>query len=219
MALAACADPAADDRCRPGPGATGSPRTIEEALTLVNSLPMPVTAECFAESLDRPLRMETTQSVFSAQPAVGTRSPRIFIFYDPLTLSIVPEGDGRELLEFGELVGPARTLKGEISFPVEAPLSASAPYSRIHFDEGGTLTTCAFCHGEEEPSARAPGAFTSVAFQPSARALVPLGQLLEEHAICDEDAEPDRCRYLDAIVAPGPIEHQRFPAAFPVFTE
>jgi hypothetical protein len=36
--------------------------------------------------------------IFSAQPAVGRRSPRMFIFSDPLLMTIVPDGGLDEML-------------------------------------------------------------------------------------------------------------------------
>lgn len=203
-------------RCRPGEGASGSPRNIADALALVNSLPLPVTAECFVESLDRPLQIEASRSIFSAQPAVGTRSPRIFLFFDPLIITIVPDGDGRDLVEFGELVSDTRSLKGEIAFPVETRLGPEAPFEQVLFGDGA-LTNCAFCHAAEEPSSFAPKGYVSEAIRPLPHTLVPLEELRDAHATCDSTAEPRRCAYLDAIVAPGEFLHRSFPEAFATF--
>ncbi|MEM9191080.1 MAG: hypothetical protein AAGF12_18000 [Myxococcota bacterium] len=205
------------ERCLPGENATGSPGSVAEAIDLINSLPMPVTAECFTESLDRPLRMEATNSISSAQPAAGARSPRIFIFSQALILSIVPDGPGAELLEFGELVGRNnRSIKGEIKFPVEAPLPESAPYDTVLFN-GGPVTSCAFCHADEQPVEGIDGAFESLAMRPTRRSIVPVERILDEAAECDPEEEPERCAYLEAIVGHGPIEHQPFPSALPTF--
>src|SRR5687767_916415 len=104
-------------RCRAPAGFSGSPRTIAEAIALVNALPPPVTLACFLQSLDRPLYAYATYSVISLQPAVGARSPRIFLFDGKsggLVMSIVPEGMGSHALEFGQFVDETRTIKGEI---------------------------------------------------------------------------------------------------------
>ncbi|MEM9189632.1 MAG: hypothetical protein AAGF12_10685 [Myxococcota bacterium] len=205
------------ERCLPGEHATGSPGSIAEAIELINSLPMPVTAKCFAESLDRPLRIEATNSISSAQPAAGARSPRIFIFKKALILSIVPDGPGAELLEFGELVGRNnRSIKGEIEFPVEAPLPESAPYEHLLIN-GAPVTFCALCHADEQPVDGIGGAFESVAMRPTLRSIVPVERILDEAAECDPEEEPERCAYLEAIVGHGPIEHQPFPDALPTF--
>lgn len=204
-------------RCRPGPGATGSPRSIDEALTLANSLPLPVTAECFVESLDRPLRLEASRSIFSAQPAVGARSPRLFLFFEPLIITIVPDGVGRELIEFGELVSETRSLKGEIPFPLTERLGPEAPYEQVLFRDD--LTVCAFCHADEVPSSLAEGGFESVALRPGESTIIPIDFLLEQQRTCDREAEPERCAYLDAIVKPGPLEHHPFPEELPIFGE
>jgi hypothetical protein len=206
-------------RCLPGAGATGSPRSIGDAVELINSLDMPVTAECFVESLDRPLALELSESLFSAQPAVGARSPRVFLFYEPLILSIVPEGRGRNLVEFGEQVSETRTLKGEIAFPVDAPLDASAPFERILFEDDDSLTGCAFCHADEDPSERVEGGFESQALQPLSETLVAVDTLVEEEAACDpgEEEDPSRCAYLTAVTAHGAIEHHPFPEDMDTF--
>ena len=72
--------PADPRRCKPAPGTTGSPGTLEEAVALANGLPFPVTAECYVEALDRPLRIEATKSRTSLQKAEGERSPRVFLW-------------------------------------------------------------------------------------------------------------------------------------------
>ena len=71
--------------------------------TLVNALPSPVTLPCFLQALARPLKMHAAVSLISAQPSVGARSPRIFLFFDGLRVSIVPAGAGAPLLEMGEI--------------------------------------------------------------------------------------------------------------------
>src|SRR5688500_14114777 len=47
-------------RCSPAEGTSGNPRTIREALDLINGLPHPVDFPCFLESLDRPLSINAT---------------------------------------------------------------------------------------------------------------------------------------------------------------
>ena len=207
-------EPSERVRCQPGEGASARPRTVSEAIELVNSLPMPVSAECFAESLERPLEVEVSRSVFSAQPAKGERSPRVFIFNDPLIMTVVIDGEGRDLLEFGELVSERRALRAEIEFPITQPVTAEQPYERILFDDGGP-TTCSFCHDFEEPSQDVAGGFISVPLRPDEASLVPLTTLLDEQRGCDASAEPDRCRYLAAIVGHGELRHRAFASDLP----
>ena len=130
-------------RCKPAPGTTGSPNTIAEAIALANGLPQPTTAACFLEALDRPLRVEATKSLASAQPAAGARSPRLFLFTgDDLVITAAIDGEGRNLIEFGENLSPRRSVKGEIEFPLKAALADDAPYTRIRNPEHGNITTC-----------------------------------------------------------------------------
>ena len=97
------AEPGTEDECVAPAGTTPSPATIADVVALINAMPKPVTLPCFLAALARPLELYATRSVISAQPAVGRRSPRTFLFLDGLTLSVVPEGVGTRLLEMGEL--------------------------------------------------------------------------------------------------------------------
>ena len=69
--------------------------------------------DCFLERLDRPLTVLGVASVFSLQPAVGARSPRIFIFDPGLVMSVVPAGMGSPYLELAEYTTPLRSIKAQ----------------------------------------------------------------------------------------------------------
>jgi hypothetical protein len=209
-------------RCRPGPGASGTPATIDEAVRLVNSLPRPVTVTCFLESLDRPLRAVATNNTISLQPAAGSRSPRIFLLTDALVMSLVIDGKARDLLEFGQYVTGNRTLKGEIAFPATAEVTPGEPYRRIRSNgptSGSTGTSCRFCHAGEEPGPELGGAvaYISSALKPSARSVVPLDDIRREHQACDRAAEPDRCQFLGALLDHGEVVETTFPSEVPTF--
>lgn len=122
---------------------------------------------CFVESLDRPLAVFATNSRFSAQPAFSDQSPRVFIKVAELWISIVIDGDGSYLVEFGELTADAepRSLKGELQLPLEAPISPSAPFERVLYGSG---TVCGLCHAHEQqaPKMTFTSAFTSLALRP-----------------------------------------------------
>lgn len=205
-------------RCKPAAGATGSPGTIEEAVTLANGLPFPVTAECFVEALDRPLRLEATKSRSSVQPAVGERSPRLFLWStETFVMTVAIDGPGRDLIEFGQFVAPDRSIKGELEFPLESPVSAAAPFERVRNPEYPRITTCFVCHDREEDEPSVPRGRSSLAVRPRPEQLVDIASLRTEYARCDPNTEPARCRWLDAIVGHGPIEHRPFDARLPVF--
>jgi hypothetical protein len=203
--------------CRAPAGVSDSPRTIAETVTLINALPKPLSLPCFLESLARPLQMNATNSLFSAQPAKGVRSPRIFLFQDPNVMSIVPDGEGAALLEFGEQRPEYRSLKAEIAFPVATQLEPSAPFDHLRFSP--QVTTCAGCHAGELPESEISGvrAFVSLALRPRPFDRVSVQSLSYELEICDRAREPQRCAMLDALFGWGPVTERDFPIEMSVF--
>jgi hypothetical protein len=208
-------DAGAPARCVAPDGAPTSPQTIVDMLTLINALPSPVTIPCVLQTLARPLKMHATVSLISAQPSAGARSPRIFLLYDGLRISIVPAGAGAPLLEMGEIQPDQRSLKAEVLFPVTAPLDAKAPFERIMFTP--SVTRCGFCHPVEEPDPAVTftSAFTSIALRPADTYAVSIDSLASELAMCDPTAEPDRCAMLAALFDQGTPIEQPFPADLP----
>ncbi len=198
-------------------GVSNAPHSIAETITLLNALPMPVTLPCFLEALARPLEINATNSLFSAQPAQGVRSPRIFLFRDPNTMSIVPDGAGAPLLEFGEQRPNYRSLKAQIEFPVVAPLAPSAPYQNLSFND--QLTSCGVCHSSEHEESNLSDAqtFVSQSLRPLAQDFVSSAFLLNELSSCDFSAEPARCAMLDGLLGWGPVGDRAFPAEMATF--
>ncbi len=197
-------------------GVSNHPTSIEQTRLLINALPKPLTLACFVESLARPLRLFASRSQLSAQPATGLRSPRLFVFMGANTMTVVPEGDGAHLLEFGEQRDDFRSLKAEIPFPVTTELAPDAPF-HIMFNE--RLTNCAFCHAAEEqdPSIGYARAFVSEALRPRDGERVAPESMRAELASCDASREPGRCALLDALFGWGPVEEQPFPAGMATF--
>jgi hypothetical protein len=202
--------------CATAPG-LDAPRTILEVVDQVNALPKPVSLPCFLATLPRPLELHASQSIFSAQPATGRRSPRMFIFSGALTLTIVPDGRGSRLLEFGEARSDTTSLKGEIEFPVSSELGDEAPFERLMFMDNST--TCSACHAGEEPAEDITftRAFVSQALRPAPGERVSLSELLTESGACDLDAEPERCAMLNAVLGDGDVVDGEFPATTPTF--
>jgi hypothetical protein len=209
---AALANPAAV-RCLPGPGATGSPRNIEDMVALINSLPKPVSIPCVVESLDRPLHVFGTNSRASLQLSAGPSDPRLFIFKLPLIISVTTEGHGASLLEVSVVQpGNRRSLKGELRFPLPDRVTHALPYARIREGEG---TACGFfCHGAEEQDPRIPfaEAFVSRAIRPSLSSEVGLDTLHRLKLECRPQANPQRCDLLSALLEHGDVQRQDFPA-------
>lgn len=216
---AARADAAAErEGCTAPEGVSARPHTVADAVRLINALQRPVTLPCFIEALERPLPLQAVNSQVSAQPAQGVRSPRVFIFFEDLILSVVLDGPGAALLEFGEARGEAHSLKAELEFPVETELGAAAPYERLPYNEN--ITTCGFCHQGEfpDPDVDLPWAMTSPALRPGAEQRVSLDVLLAEASACDAKVEPERCALLRALVSqgPAPVDHD-FPESYATF--
>ena len=197
--------------------AAAGPRTIWQVVERINALPHPVSVACVIASLPRPLTLVATTSVFSAQPADGRRSPRVFLMSDHLILSVVPAGAGAKLLEFGELVSEGRTLKAELTFPVTGPLALEAPFAQVL--SGPTQTSCALCHRAESPHPSVDGGFVSTAFRPEPGNLVPLSELQQQLARCDLAAERERCELLVALVGLGPTQAGSFSRQFELFIQ
>jgi len=204
-------------QCRVPAGVSNSPQSIAETITLLNALPKPLSIPCFLESLARPLPMMATFGVLSAQPAVGARSPRIFLFFGPNRMSIVPDGVGASVLEFGEERPNYRSLKGEIEFPLTDDLPQSAPFDRVLFSD--QLTNCGLCHSAEqsEPNPATVHAFVSQSLRPAPRNAVSLQSLQYELGICNRGVEPYRCAMLDSLFSLGPVTEAQFPAEMQTF--
>jgi hypothetical protein len=194
--------------CAPAPGTTGSPSTIAETVDLVNGLPKPVSLACFLEALERPLRLVATRSFFSAQPAMGSRSPRIFLFMDGIIQSVVHEGSARNLLEMGEATSPGSSIKAELEFPITENITLATAFERLPLDD---LTTCGVCHNGHVPVLGIDGAFESEVLRPADQELVPLAELEGEARNCDGELEPERCAMLGALFQHGEVIAAEFP--------
>jgi hypothetical protein len=189
-------------------GTTGSPSSIAETVALVNGLPKPVSLACFLEALERPLRLVASRSLFSAQPAAGSRSPRIFLFHDGIIMSVVPEGSARNLLEMGEATSPGSSIKAELAFPITEGITLATAFERLPLDG---ITTCGVCHNGRLPVLGIEGAFESEVLRPADEELVPLAELEEEARSCDPELEPERCALLEALFQHGEAIAAEFP--------
>lgn len=198
-------------RCAPPEGMSGRPETIEAAVALIEALPKPVTVGCFLESLDRPLEVNATSATLSAQPAVGAANPRLFIFSGALIISAVSAGDGRELVEFGQLTGLGRSIKAEVLFPVTGAIPAGEPYARMMYDDKST--SCAFCHADERQVDTIGGAavYESRALKPIRALDVPIEDVRAEHEACDPAQEPERCAIFEGLFGFGEVVQGAFP--------
>ncbi len=187
------------------PEGLGSPSTIEDVVTLVNALPKPLELPCVLESLDRPLSLYASMSVAGAQPAMGPQSPRIFLFFGDLVMSVVPEGEARRTLELSYAIGDRRSIKAELVFPIDQMLEPSAPYDAVELGSG---TSCGLCHGGESrvTSIDFASAWASDMFQDDPDQRLSRSFVRQSALDCDHEAEPERCEMFDAIFGHGDVE-------------
>lgn len=210
--------PVGRQRCVAPPG-MGSPGTIQDAVALLNALPKPTSVACFVESLDRPLAMNATSSLNSAQPAFSAASPRVFLKIGQLWLSVVVDGESSELLEFGYLLSDPlelRSIKGELHFPLPSQIAPSAPFDGVMYGAG---SVCRLCHFAERAES-VPGlqnVFSSAAFKPRPETRVPLESLRAASQVCNWQVEPTRCEMLSALFDGGPVVETGFPQEMPTF--
>ncbi len=215
-------EPEDDPSSPPGSGCSrpaalaASPQTIEELVALVNALPKPLSLPCFLQLLERPLSVVATESAFSAQPSVGRRSPRVFLFSGPLVLSIVADGEPSRLLEMGEQTAPGRSIKAELEFPVATEVRAESPFERLILSN---LTTCGACHDHERKVLGIEGAAESEILRPTEASLVPLAELRGLQASCDPEREARRCAIFDSLLSHGDILEARFDPTLPTIFE
>jgi hypothetical protein len=175
-------------------------------MILMNSLPKPVSLACFLQALTRPLSLYMTSSTRSLQPAPGARSPRTFIVYEPLVLSIVLDGPARIALELGYRTSPARSVKTELLFPLETDVTLDNVFDDVR---AGSLTKCGNCHTAEvitsHPDLPQIDVFESDIIPPFEIYEVELDALRAERASCNFAEEPERCALLSALFDHGEV--------------
>lgn len=221
MGLLACSPPVMtvpdaghwyDDELAPCRLGGAAPQTVDDVIARLNALPMPVTVPCFAASLPRPLPVVATTSRFSAQPAGGPEDPRLFLFLGGVIVSVVTDGDAKNLLELGELVTSSRTLKAELVFPVTKPIGREEAYAHLNYVPAST--TCGLCHSQEERHPAHDLARVSLALRPPARTLMPLATARALFEACDPATQHARCLAFASVFGLGEVVEGAFPSSF-----
>jgi len=195
--------------CQAPAGISASPTTIPQAVALMNALPKPTTLECFISSLDRPIDVYATSSSQSLQPAPDAHSPRTFIVRGPLEMSIVPDGDARITIELGYRPTLDQSIKTEIAFPLEKPISMNNVFDRVISPAG---TECGRCHvGEQQMTYDGfpDGAWISQVNEPQTTFDVPVDALRDDAESCDPSDKPDRCDILWAVFDYGDVRQTK----------
>lgn len=219
MFCACCSAEPADvaSRCRAPEGIDASPNSLVAVVELLESLPRPVTVECFVESLERPLNLIASESTFSAQPA-AQGSPRIFGMYEGFIASWVPRGDGSHVLEFAEQRPDFRSVKAELHMPIEGAITYD-DFAHVNKDpELGEGTICGGCHHLEEPvpDIGLGGTFyQSEALRVATAETVRVQTLRDLHDYCDPEFDPRRCDILAATFDHGEVVDSDFPRVLP----
>lgn len=197
--------------------ALSDPQSLDEAMAFIAALPKPIELKCLLKSLKRPLEINATSSMSSAQPASGSNNPRIFIFKGDLIISIVPDGIGKDHVEFSELIGGNLSIKGELALPVTTDVTIKSPYARI-LNGTATGTSCRGCHGSETQTTTIDGVpvFQSKAFKPLASKNVPLASLNQQLYYCDfYNDSNERCEIFRALLKNGTVTERDFPPTLP----
>jgi hypothetical protein len=198
--------PADPDACVAPNGVSGTPRNLSEAIILMNSLPRPTSLACFLQALWRPLDVYMTSSGDSLQPSPGARSPRAFIVYQPLVMSIVFEGEAHVTLELGYRSSPNRSVKTEIVFPLTTDVSYTNLFERVQV---GSTTVCGNCHTGEVQTVTPDlpvDVFESDIIEPFDFQEVDVEFLRAERQSCDPAREPERCELLSAFFDFGTVQ-------------
>lgn len=195
----------------PCAGVNASPQSISDTVALINTLPRPLTVDCFLNALAKPMQVYAVNNSFSAQPAMGVNSPRIFILYPTFVLSVVPAGSGSTVIEMSE-VKSSGSVKGEIAFPVNGVLSADNPFTHIVSTTNTSQSKCTLCHSGEAPVSGYPGpAFISSFVRPDSAKRVTAQYLKNQAKICDPLNDAYRCAILNAIYVSGKAVDGNFP--------
>ena len=183
-----------------------NPKSIDQAISLINALPKPLTIDCFISALQKPLSTYAVNNQFSAQPAVDVDNPRIFVINGNFLMSFAPAGIGAKLLEMSEVVSVASSVKGEVVFPVMANLPVDAPYSHIISTIGGG-TSCRGCHSGETsyPLISSGPAYESGYVKPDPLKKISLVYMQYQSRRCGSSTD-SRCKMLRAIFQDNTID-------------
>ncbi len=186
------------------------PKTMGEVVNLINALPKPVSLVCFLNALKPPLKVFAVNSTSSAQSAVGNASPRIFVLKEKLSLSVVPAGIGKDLLELGEVYS-SQSFKAEIRFPVEGNITMAGLNS--YLSGGAGTSSCSGCHLHESKMSyqNTNGTFISDIFRPDESKRVGKAYMKIETDICKSEVNKFRCDMLKAIYINGQAVDDIFP--------
>lgn len=190
-----------------------TPNSIADTINLINALPKPTSITCFLKSLKKPLKVMAVNNGFSAQPADGNQSPRIFIVNTKLALSVAPAGAGKFLLELSEPSSATRSIKGELGFPIVQTIDPLLVFSTTADPQSPGNSRCILCHRNEEKIkyGNIGFAFNSEIVRPNELQRVFSLYLRNQAYMCNPATDKYRCDMLNAIFMTGEGQDSDFP--------
>lgn len=211
-ALRSSSSVGADAACPKADTSLTNPQTIDAVVALINSLPKPLTLDCFLRNLATNQKVYAVDNNFSAQPSAGPQSPRIFLLQPSFVLSVVPAGSARNLLEMSQFTSATTSVKAELEFPITATLAADAPYTHI-LNVNSSGTRCFSCHSPETAVVGGFGgpAYNSHVLVPDSLKRVPASILRSYAQTCASTSDQFRCAVLRAIFVYGNGQDGNFP--------
>lgn len=190
-----------------------TPNSIADTINLINALPKPLSIDCFLKSLKKPLKVMAVNNGFSAQPAVGNQSPRIFIVNTKLALSVAPAGAGKFLLEMSEPSSSTKSFKGELGFPINQTIDPLLVFSTTADPQSPGNSRCILCHRNEEKIryGNVGFGFNSEIVRPNEYQRVFSLYLRNQAYMCNPATDKYRCDMLNAIFMAGEGQDADFP--------
>lgn len=190
-----------------------TPNSIADTINLINALPKPTSITCFLKSLKKPLKIMAVNNGFSAQPADGNQSPRIFIVNTQLALSVAPAGSGKYLLELSEPSSSTKSFKGELSFPIMQTLDPLLVFTTTADPQSPGNSRCILCHRNEVKIryGNIGFAFNSEIVRPNELQRVFSLYLRNQAYMCNPATDKYRCDMLNAIFMTGEGADAEFP--------
>lgn len=190
-----------------------TPNSIADTINLINALPKPTSITCFLKALKKPLKIMAVNNGFSAQPADGNQSPRIFIVNTKLALSVAPAGAGKFLLELSEPSSTTKSFKGELNFPIAQTIDPLLVFTTTADPQSPGNSRCILCHRNEEKIryGNIGFAFNSEIVRPNELQRVFSLYLRNQAYMCNPATDKYRCDMLNAIFMTGEGQDAEFP--------
>lgn len=190
-----------------------NPQSIEQFIDFINSLPKPTTVNDVLSAFTRPIAVNATSNVFSAQGATGPESPRIFLNFGNLFLSFVADGMGSDAIEISQKTPFGDSIKGDLKFPITESVPEWGPYESVVYQNSPSCG--GICHSD----IRVIASNESGAMKYASEFIIPMYNknvsVFKMRAFltnCGEinDSSEQRCFFYDALFNYGEVEPYSF---------